>query len=143
MPRLLNGTVRVEGVDHEDFTANEHPTDKVRFVQIVLDSGQPAQNLFIAPVKWGGECRVEVELNAMMLDNNAIKITGNSKFFEGASEETGEMEDQVGIDFTVPRTTGGSPPRHHHVSLRNQVLIGAEDSAEVFFDFSNLVVEDD
>ena len=143
MPRMLVGTVRVEGVDHEDFSANEHPTDKIRHVQMVLEPGQPAQNLSVAPVKWGGECRVEVELNAMMLNDNSIKLEGNARFFEGASEETGEQEDQVGIDFTVPRTIGASPPRHHHVSLRNQVLLGAEDSAEVFFDFSNLLLEED
>ena len=143
MPRMLVGTVRVEGVDHEDFSSNEHPTDKLRNIQIVLEPGQPAQNLSIAPVKWGGECRVEVEVNATMLNDSSIKVAGNARFFEGASEETGEMEDQVSIDFTVPRTVGLTPPRHHHVSLRNRVLIGAEDSAEVFFDLSNLLLEED
>jgi hypothetical protein len=44
MARLLQGNVRVEGVDHEDFTANEHPTDKLRDFQIVLEPGQPEQN---------------------------------------------------------------------------------------------------
>jgi hypothetical protein len=143
MARLLMGTVRVEGVDHEDFTANEHPSDKVRFVQLVLSPGQPAQNLNVAPVKWGGECRVEVEVNAMLVNNDSVKVTGEARFFEGASEETGEKEDTAGIDFLVPKTSAASPPRHHHVSLRNEVLLGAEDSAEVFFDLSNIIIEDE
>jgi hypothetical protein len=143
MSRLLQGNVRVEGVDHEDFTSNEHPSDKLRDFQIVLEPGQPEQNISIRPVKWGGECRVEVELNARALNDNSVKVTGEARFFEGGSEETGELEDTKSIDFTVPRTTGGTPPRQHHVSLRNQTFIGAEDSAEVFLTVSNRLVETD
>ena len=142
MLRLLQGTVRVEGTDHEDFSANEHPHDKIRDVQIMLETGQPEQNLNVAPVKWGGECRVEVELNARALNDGSVKLTGNARFFEGASEETGELEDTAVIDFTVPRTTASTPPRQHHVSLRNAVAIGAEDSAEVFFTFTNTRIEE-
>jgi hypothetical protein len=141
MARLLQGNVRVEGVDHEDFEANEHPTDKLRDFQIVLEPGQPEQNISIRPVKWGGECRVEVELNARALNDNSVKITGEARFFEGASEETGELEDTKSIDFLVPRTVGSTPPRQHHVSLRNTVFLGAEDSAEVFITVSNTLVE--
>lgn len=141
MSRLLQGTVRVEGVDHEDFTSNEHPVDKIRDVQLVLEPGQPEQSLNIAPVKWGGECRVEVHLNARALTDNSVKVTGVAVFFEGASEETGEEEDRATVDFSVPRTTVNMPPRHHHVSLRNRTLLGAEDSAEVFFTFSNTILE--
>jgi hypothetical protein len=142
MLRLLQGTVRVEGTDHEDFGANEHPHDKIRDVQIMLETGQPEQNLTVAPVKWGGECRVEMELNARALTDGSVKVTGEARFFEGASEETGELEDTAVIDFTVPRTTANTPPRHHHVSLRNGVLIGAEDSADVFFTLSNTRIEE-
>lgn len=141
MARVLQGNVRVEGVDHEDFTANEHPTDKLRDFQIVLVPGQPEQNIEVAPVKWGGECRVEVELNARLLDDSSAKLTGEARFFEGASEETGELEQTKSIDFTVPRTLGASPPRQHHVSLRNEVFIGAEDSADVFITVSNRLIE--
>lgn len=142
MPRLLQGQVRVEGVDHEDFGSNEHPTDKLRDFQIVLHPGQPEQNLSIAPVKWGGECRVEVELNARLVDNTTAKLSGQARFYEGASEETDDLEDTKTIDFTLPRTVGGTPPRQHHVSLRNTVLIGAEDSAEVFITVSNRIIEE-
>lgn len=142
MARILQGNVRVEGVDHEDFSSNEHPSDKLRDFQIVLHPGQPEQNIEIRPVKWGGECRVEVELNARLVDDSAAKITGVARFFEGASEETGELEDSQAIDFLVPRTTGISPPRQHHVSLRNEVLIGGEDSADVFFTVTNRLLED-
>ena len=45
MARLLQGNVRVEGVDHEDFTSNEHPSDKLRDFQIVLHPGQPEQTI--------------------------------------------------------------------------------------------------
>ncbi|MGV9289966.1 hypothetical protein [Streptomyces sp. NPDC003719] len=130
-------------MDHEDFTANEHPTDKLRDFQIVLVEGQPEQNIEIRPVKWGGECRVEVELNARAEADGSAKITGLAKFFEGGSEETGELEQSKSIDFSVPRTTVSTPPRQHHVSLRNEVFIGAEDSADVFLTVSNRKVDVD
>lgn len=143
MAQLLQGTVRVEGVDHEDFTDNEHPTDKLRNFQIVLEPGQPEQNISIAPVKWGGECRVEVELNARLVDSTTAKLSGVARFFEGASEETDDLEDTKAIEFDVPRTVGTTPPRQHHVSLRNTVFIGPEDSAEVFLTVSNRRIQDD
>ncbi|MCV7281368.1 hypothetical protein H7J88_17155 [Mycolicibacterium flavescens] len=143
MARLLQGNVRVEGVDHEDFTANEHPTDKLRNFQIVLEPGQPEQNIQIEPVKWGGECRVEVELNARPVDASTAKLSGEARFYEGGSEQTDELEDTQSIDFTVPRTLGASPPRQHHVSLRNTVLLGAEDTADVFLTVSNRLIETD
>ena len=141
MARLLQGNVRVEGVDHEDLTSNEHPGDKLRDFQIVLHPGQPEQSIEIRPVKWGGECRVEVELNARLVDDRTARLTGQARFFEGGSEETGELEDTKAIDFVVPRTTGTAPPRQHHVSLRNQVFIGGEDSADVFLTVSNRIIE--
>ena len=55
--------------------------------------------------------------------------------------ETGELEQTKSIDFTVPRTLGASPPRQHHVALRNEVLIGGEDSADVFITVSNRLIE--
>jgi hypothetical protein len=143
MPRLLQGTVRVEGVDHEDFSANEHPTDKLRDFQIVVEPGQPEQTIEIRPVAWGGECRVEVELHARALQDGSAKVSGEARFFEGASETTGELEDRKSIDFSVPRTTASTPPRQHHVSLRNTVAIGAEDTADVFLTVSNRLIEVD
>ncbi|MBE9169601.1 hypothetical protein IQ238_19415 [Pleurocapsales cyanobacterium LEGE 06147] len=142
MLRLLQGTIRVEGVDREDFTSNEHPVDKIRDVQVYLETGQPEQTIAIAPVKWGGECRVEVHMNVRALGDGSVKVSGTTILFEGASEETGEEEDRATIDFSVPRTTRNVPPRHHHISMRNRTLIGAEDSAEVFFTLSNTIVEE-
>lgn len=141
MPRLLRGTVTVEGVDHEDFGSNEHPVDKLREIHLLLDRG-PETRLDIAPVKWGGECRVEVNVNALVLNDNRIQIHGDAAFFEGASDDTTEEEDRQTILFFVPRTTTSNPhPHRHHVSLRNRTVIGAEDSADVFFTFTNTILE--
>jgi hypothetical protein len=143
MTRLLQGSVRVEGVDHEDFTDNEHPRDKLRDFQLFLVEGQPEQTIEVRPVSWGGECRVEVELNARALADGTARIGGQARFFEGASETTGELEDTRSIDFAVPPTTPATPPRQHHVHLRNFVDVGAEDTADVFLTVTNSRVDVD
>lgn len=80
---------------------------------------------------------MEVELNARALTDRSVKINGVARFFEGGSEETSELEDTVSIDFSVPVSTVDFPSRQHHVSLRNRVFLGAEDSAEVFLTVTN------
>ncbi|MCV7281367.1 hypothetical protein H7J88_17150 [Mycolicibacterium flavescens] len=145
MARLLTGKITVHGTDHEDFGANEHPTDNVRQVgPLIMHPGQGFIDLGKPTVSWGGECRVEVDLEAHLTDlNDAIRVHGWAYFFEGASEHTNELEDHREFDFHVNRTTGTSPETTFSVPLRNSTVVGAEDHAEVFFALSNRIVEEE
>ena len=140
--RILSGTVLVQGTDHEDFGPNEHPGDNVRSIQSDIRIGDHERDIPIAPVRWGGECRVEVHMNAIARDDGVIQLNGFAAFFEGSSEDTQEQEDRKVFQFEVPRTTQSNPnPSRFHIPLRNATLVGAEDSADVFFTLTNTILE--
>jgi len=110
----------------------------------VVFAGQGPIGIGIAPVKWGGECRVEVspfEGEVIAEEDNTIRVRGNAKFFEGASEDTTELEDERGFEFSVPRRIGASPPIRFSVPLVNSTVIGAEDHAEIVFSLNNIIAE--
>ncbi|MFE9055792.1 hypothetical protein [Streptomyces mutabilis] len=136
--RQLAGEVRVTGMDHEDWTENEF-VDASRSVRQVLHPLNPDAGVPIAPVKWGGECRVEVDCHAAVVPpaENSINIWGEARFYEGASEDTGEKEDSKPYEFHVPKTYAGHLPTTYHVHLRNSTVVGEEDYADVWFSLSN------
>jgi hypothetical protein len=145
MARRLSGTITVFGTDAEDFGSDEHPSDNNRPVNLLMVPDQGPIQIGVPPVKWGGECRVEIDFGAELLapQDNVIRITGQARFFEGASEDTSELEDARPFNFHVPRTTAGAPATSFSVPLRNSTVIGAEDHAEVVFSLSNFVAEVD
>ena len=145
MARILTGSITVQGTDHEDFGSNEHPTDNVRQVgPLVMNPQDGFVDLGMPTVKWGGECRVEIDWEAMVDPNlnDAIVVHAITRFFEGASEDTNEMEDQQEHTFSVPKTTQTNPPTDFSISLRNSTVVGAEDHAEVFFRLENRIFEE-
>jgi hypothetical protein len=146
MARILTGSITVQGTDHEDFGANEHPTNNVLTVgPVVMHPNDGFIDLGMPTVSWGGECRVEVDWEAMLDSslNDAITVHAILRFFEGASEDTDEMEDQQEHTFAVPKTTSVSPPTDFAVFLRNSTVVGAEDHAEVFFKLENRILEEE
>jgi hypothetical protein len=142
-PRILAGNVVVFGTDHEDFGSNEHPTDNTRPLDKLMFAGQGSIGIPVAPVRWGGECRVEIDVEAELIveADNAIRIRGNTRFFEGASEDTTELEDAKGFEFFVGRTLNNAPPTLFQVDLRNSTVIGGEDHAEIVFTLTNRQAE--
>jgi hypothetical protein len=146
MTRLLTGEITVQGTDHEDFGSNEHPTDNVRRVgPQVMEASMGFVDLGMPTVQWGGECRVEIDWEARLdqAQNDAIIVHAITRFFEGASESTDEMEDQQEHFFPVPKTTSTSPPTEFAISLRNSTVVGAEDHAEIFFRLENRIIEEE
>ena len=146
MARILTGQIVVQGTDHEDFGSDEHPTDNVRTVgPTIMRSEDGFVDLGMPTVRWGGECRVEIDWEAKLdaNQNDAIIVHAITRFFEGASEDTGEMEDQQEHTFPVPKTTSTSPPTEFSVSLRNSTVVGAEDHAEIFFRLENRILEEE
>jgi len=138
MARRLAGTVIINGTDDETWPQSNQHTNRVLNVEMVLDAGQPASAMDIPDVRWGGECRVELRITARVVDDKAVQIEGNAKFFEGTSENTDDLEDEKVVSFTVPK---GGTPAHHNVQLRNSGT-GGGDHAEIGLSFTNSVVED-
>jgi hypothetical protein len=141
--RRLTGSAVIFGTDHEDFGSNEHPSDNLRTIDMLMFAGQGPIGIGIAPVKWGGECRVEVDFLAEVIaeEDSAIRVKGNARFFEGASVNTTELEDSKHFEFSVPRRVQAAPPIRFSVPLRNSTVFGAEDHAEVVFSLSNILAE--
>ena len=138
--RTLVGSVRCDGIDAEDFGSDETIHDS-REVDQVLIENQDTLIPFGGHFKWGGECRVEVDFHARLLpkepQDQSIEIFGQARFFEGASEDTSDLEETRDFGFTVPRNLHEAPPITFQVPLHNSTVIGAEDHATVTFSLKN------
>lgn len=143
MARLLAGTVSINGTDDESWPFDDEKVSATRPVNgVFLDINQPAVVLDIPPVKWGGECRVEVRVTARVVEGEQIQIEGSVKLFEGTDEETQDLEEEKAVTFLVPRTTRSQPlPAYHSVQLSN-AGIGGGDHAEIDFSFTNSIAEE-
>ena len=108
MGRMLHCAVRVDGKDFETFGSDEfiHDTHEAR---VALRDGDDAQALDIAPFRWGGECRVEVHLEAIANDKGTVNVFGFTSFFEGTSEDTPDERDREILNFLVPKNTLANP----------------------------------
>lgn len=143
MARKLSGIVFVNGTDDEYWPFNDEHVSRSFPVNTVLNIDQPAVALDVPDVRWGGECRVEVRVTARAVGRGEIQIEGNTKLFEGTSEDTQDLAEEKVVTFLVPRTTQGNPgPTHHNVQLRNTEL-GGGDHAEISFSLANSIVEED
>jgi len=108
MGRMLHCAVRVDGKDFENFGSDEfiHTT---QMVDLVLNDGDDARPLPVGPFRWGGECRVEVHLEAIANDKGTVNMFGFTSFFEGSSEDTPDERDREVLNFLVPKTTQANP----------------------------------
>lgn len=138
MARRLSGSIIVDGTDHELWPQANETTHKVFTVNLVLDESQAASPIDIPDVRWGGECRVETRLTARLNSEGRIQVEGVTKLFEGASEDTDDLEQEQTVVFTVPR---GGQPVHHLVQLRSTGS-GGGDHAEIAISVTNALVEE-
>jgi hypothetical protein len=143
MTRVLSGIIFIKGTDDETWPFKDEKVSTSRVIQgVYLEPNQPAVNLEIASVKWGGECRVEIEITARLVIGDQIQIEGNARLFEGISVNTGDLEDEKRVDFLVPRTTKNQPnPAYHTMQLVSKGF-GGGDHAEISFSFTNRIVEE-
>ena len=101
MARRLTVAGSMFGLDHESIEANEFR--KATFNgEKILSNDQP-QNLIDMEWGWGGECRLELDLDAYLLDNQDIRVVGTAKLYEGASEESGDLDGQRDFIVIIPR----------------------------------------
>jgi hypothetical protein len=100
--RRLVITMNMHGVDHETFGSNEE-TRRTEVRETILSNPNQAMNVLEFIHGWGGECRLELRLNATLLTDNTIRVQGNALLFEGTSEGTGDLDGQRDISFIVPK----------------------------------------
>ena len=143
MARQLSGIVIIEGTDDEIWPWVDETIRREYSVGAVLDIDQPAVRLEVPHVRWGGECRVEVDLTARAVGNGQIQVEGTTKLFEGTSEDTEDLAEAKVVTFLVPRNT-----RHNTEAVRHDVQLsnrgfGGGDHAEIYFTCTNYLVEED
>ena len=138
--RVLTGFVRATGKDHENFGSDEflRPTD--RAVNEVLRIGDHERALRVAPFRWGGECRLEVHLNAIANDRGVIQVFGFTSFFEGDSEDTPHERDREIVNVLVPK--------FHHQHLKHPVVTSTHlqsgaDSGDITISLQNFPSEEE
>jgi hypothetical protein len=143
MTRVLAGIISINGTDDESWPFSDEKVSTSRVIQgVYLDLNQPAVRLNVKPVRWGGECRVEIEVDARVVSGDQIQIEGNVQLFEGVSENTEDLEEEKRVVFLVPRTTKNQPnPAHHNVQLVSRGF-GGGDHAEITFSFTNRIAEE-
>ncbi|MGV9408450.1 hypothetical protein ACWDOP_00930 [Nocardia sp. NPDC003693] len=140
--RLLGGTVRVDGKDADDWPDPDDWIHTAHSINRPVPQDGQWHSLNVPTVRWGGECRLEIDVNAHVNSDKTVWIHGWSYFYEGASEDTGEEEDRQEIDFVVPRNSSTYLlPYEQWYELRNEVLIGPEDFARVGFSLTNNITE--
>ena len=138
MQRRLAGIVIMDGVDDEWWPQSDETAHAEQPIQLVLETGQPAAMLDVPPMRWGGECRVEVAVNAQVIGTGQIQVRGVAKLFEGTSEDTMDLEDSKEVSFVVPK---GGVPAHHHVSLHSTGA-GGGDNASIRISLTNSILEE-
>lgn len=138
MQRRLAGIIIIDGVDDEWWPQEDERGHAEVPIQMILDEGQPASAMEINPLRWGGECRVEVSLTAKFIGTGQVQIEGTAKLFEGTSEDTDDLEDSKDVSFVVPKS---GIPAHHHIALLSRGA-GGGDNASIKISVTNSFVED-
>jgi hypothetical protein len=142
MFRLLGGVARVDGKDADDWPDTDDWVHTAHSINRAVPGDGQWHPLNIPHVRWGGECRLEIDVSALAKGDGTVRVQGWSYFYEGASEDTGEEEDRQEIDFIVPKNTAAFPtPYETSYELRNTVAIGPEDFARITFSLTNYITE--
>jgi hypothetical protein len=103
MSRLITVAATIDGVDDESLPWESDEYGHGEFVrETVLSNSQP-QNVMHMVLRWGGECRVELNMTGQQLDSGDVRVNGEALLFEGTSEDSGDLDGKKVFDFLVPR----------------------------------------
>jgi hypothetical protein len=133
MARHVTASVTINGVDDETFGSNEF--GHAEFTrEMILANAQP-QNVTRMLCRWGGECRVELDLTGQMLDKGDVRISGVALLYEGTGEDTNDRDGSTEFTFLVPKGTTVS----NQQQVKNTDEAG--DFATIDMSVSNVLVE--
>ncbi len=134
MARRVTVSATINGVDHETFGANEF--GRAEFTrETILGDAQP-QNVMRMQCRWGGECRVELDLTGQMMDNGDVRVTGFALLFEGISDDTNDLDGRTDFTLLVPR--GKTVSNNQRVDNQDE----GGDFATIDMTVNNSIVED-
>jgi len=136
MPRRIIGHIVIIGTDSEWFSEDERIREEFPLERI-FGTEVPSSNIEVPDVRWGGECRVEVDIFGRLLRNDYVDIEVTARLYEGTSEDTNDLEDRGFIHFRVPPD---GRPVHRRIDLHNTEL-GGGDHAEIRLSFTNSLAE--
>ncbi|MGB9927064.1 MAG: hypothetical protein ACPK85_01510 [Methanosarcina sp.] len=88
--------------DYETFGSDEHGTFGFR-QETTLSTNDLSKTLLTWQQGFGGEERVEIDIDGSLQSDGAIAVTINARFFEGATEGTHELEDSRAFQAIVPQ----------------------------------------
>jgi hypothetical protein len=133
MARRLTASASIFGVDDETFGSDEYGRASFR-KETTLSNSNP-QDVLSMECRWGGECRVELDLTGQLVDNGDVRVSGKALLFEGTSENTDDLDGETNFTVVVPRGKTISSSQ----TVRNTDEGG--DYAKITMTFSNSLVE--
>ncbi|MCY9204338.1 hypothetical protein [Bacillus atrophaeus] len=125
----ISGNIHIK--DYETFGSDEH-------CNLPINLSVPLRNreyatVFTENLGCGGECRTEVEIQAKVLPSGDILVNVFSRFYEGSSEVTTELEDHKETYHFLVRPDTLTPLVHN---LANND-VGGSDTSQVALRFEN------
>lgn len=135
MSRRVVVSAVMDGKDYETFGSDEF--GHAEFTrETILNNDQP-QNVMEMVMRWGGECRAELNIVGQQVDGGSVRLTGLFKFFEGTSENTNDLDGQTDFTFICPR--GRTVNETRQVKNTDE---GDDEGATVRLTVTNSIVED-
>ena len=99
--RRVTINAHMELTDDETFGSNEHNSGD-KSGEVVVTNGSP-QEIINMVTTAGGEMRVELPISVQAMANGDTRATGQSKLYEGTSEQTDDLDGTLDTDFLIPR----------------------------------------
>lgn len=137
MARRVFATVIITGIDDE-WHKKDVPVYRAYKRERIFDGSNPIDNFDIPHVRWGDECRVEVDMTGRLVDDGHVNMEVAVRFYEGTSENTEDLADDKTISFRVPQ---GGRPVTRTISLYNSEPFGG-DWVKVELALTNSLAED-
>lgn len=111
---IIGGAIHIK--DHENIEADEilhetFGTSPVRLGPLSRQQSVPYVR------KWGGEIRVEANFDLTWNADLSVTVACGVKFYEGTSEDTGDLDGQGGNIVTLPKDATNVPM---HIHVRNE-----------------------
>jgi len=134
----------VKGKDDEPFWKRDQYVHRsLKDTVLILSNDKPSGQVRLDDIKWGGECRVETIVEAKLASNSdQISVTATSKFYEGTSSDTNDLEDTESESVVVPKFSYRRPSTSSiYIKLKNEGL-GRGDWANVSLDFINVSADE-
>jgi len=106
--RLAQLYIDFYGREDEDFTSDETINPGPEYYELELGPDRLTNHKH-RKYKWGGEARVEYDIDVYLLADNSIQVNVNTLLYEGTSESTNDLDGTGSISFNVPKgqTVGG------------------------------------